>query len=63
MTPLHPFDVDQVDDFRGQSAMQLLVDDRIAILDVLDDFLVGFPTEIAHLGLMLLMNLLRSIFG
>ena len=50
MTPFHPFETGQVDDFRDLSAMQVLVDDRIAILDVLDDFPVGFPAEIAQGG-------------
>ena len=49
MTPLHPFDVGQVADFHDLSAMQVFVDDCIAVLDVLDDFLVGCPTEVAHL--------------
>ena len=37
MTPFHPFEVGQVDEFHDLSAMQVH----------LDDFLVGFPTEIA----------------
>ena len=48
MTPFHPFEVGQVDEFRDLSAMQVHVDDCVADLDVLDGFLVGFPTEIAH---------------
>ena len=37
MTPFHPFDDGQVDDFHDLSAMQVLVDDCIAVLDVLDE--------------------------
>ena len=47
MTPFHPFEVGQVDEFHDLSAMQVHFDDCVADLDVLDDFLVGFPTEIA----------------
>ena len=47
MTPFHPFEVGQVDEFHDLSAMQVHFDDCIADLDVLDDFLVGFLTEIA----------------
>ena len=47
MTPFHPFEVGQVDEFHDLSAMQVHFDDCIVDLDVLDDFLVGFPTETA----------------
>ena len=47
MTPFHPFEVGQVDEFHDLSVMQVHFDDCIADLDVLDDFLVGFRTEIA----------------
>ena len=58
---LHPFDVVEVAHFDALDAMQVLVDDRLLLLD---EFVVCFANRMLFVVLlMLLLRMLSSIFG